>query len=222
MKLYVRLVVLSLLSILIYIPVVTSDHGMLSALMDGFQFYFSIGACLLLIVLTIRDTRKIGRSILIISLGVFFILSPRLIDEANQWRIEYKRIHQDFTSETLRQNSYDNPGSFTPPMKNVKIELKEGHIYLEMEFDSEQPGRKVKTEYGSDEQFSKDMIDLLDYLVRRKTEYTHLKQMTMKVKYKNNIYIFENIPLKDAKGRPFDQSFIPLLKEKMKVIPSAE
>jgi hypothetical protein len=49
----------------------------------------------------------------------------------------------------------------------------------------------------------------------------------MQVRYNGTTYHFENIPLKDSRGRPYDQygelePVIPLLKEKMKVIQSVE
>lgn len=227
MKVYVRMVIITLLSFLIYLPVMTSDNYMSIGIMDALHFYFSVGAGFVLIVLTIRDERKVGRSILLISLGILLILSPRLVDKSYQWREEYKRIHQNFTPESLRQKHYNGPEGFSPPMKNVKVDFKEGHVYLEMEFDSEQPGRRVKAKYTSDGEFLKEMMYLLDSLISSETDFAQLKQISIRVKYNDKIYTFENIPLKDTKGRPIDrsdewESFVPLLKEKMKVIHSAE
>ncbi len=154
------------------------------------------------------------------------MLSPRLIDEANQWWKYYNHIHQSFTSQSL-STLYDHPENFSPPMKNVKVDLKDGHILLNLEFDSEQTERNIKEVYTTDDEFLGDMLGLLDFLIRRITDYVQLKMISIEVKYKDTIYLFENIPLKDTKGRPYDrsdesESFVPLLKEKMKVIHSAE
>ena len=75
MKVYVRMIIITFLSFLIYLPVMTSNDYMLIGLMDALHFYFSVGAGFVLIVLTIRDDRKVGRSILLISLGILLVLS---------------------------------------------------------------------------------------------------------------------------------------------------
>ena len=170
MIVYVRMIIITLLSFLIYLPVMTSDNYMSIGIMDALHFYFSVGAGFVLIMLTIRDVRKVGRSILLISLGILLILSPRLIDKANQWWKYYNHIHQSFTSQSL-STLYDHPENFSPPMKNVKVDLKDGHILLKMEFDSEQTERNIKEVYTTDDEFLGEMLGLLDFSIRRITDY---------------------------------------------------
>jgi hypothetical protein len=59
---------------------------------------------------------------------------------------------------------YDTPGSLTPSMKNINIELKKGHIFLKMEFDPEE-SEKNKVAYTTEAEFVEEMLELLNRVV---------------------------------------------------------
>lgn len=209
------LVIVALCNALLYLPVIASDNFMVIGVLDAIQAYFSIGSGIYMLWHIFRDDRSFKGKAIVISIGLFVILAPRIIHQTYLWSMDYSYHHQVITSDTIREKLYSDSVNLIPPMKHISVKVDGQNVYLEMEHDTQ----ASDPQYPETE-FKEELLSLLKNDLYVLSEFDQLKLASIRVQYVDKAFIFNDVPLKDSKGRPFHgsdeiESIVPILKEKM-------
>lgn len=161
-------------------------------------------------------------SITILVITVVAATAPFLVyTEYNKWK-ENQKYEQRLTAEDIKTKWFDHPANYNIPMKDVSISKEGGQVHLKMDYD-EQAAKLSKIKDNRSE-FQKDLISLINNLVIRMTSYKELQTLSVQVRYKNEWYEFEQIPLKNERKQPFtiyDKEVDNIISDKMKISPSS-
>ena len=91
-------------------------------------------------------------------------------------------------------------------------------VYVNMEYDEQAAKlRKIK---DSRSEFQEDLLFLVNNLVNDMSPYKVFISLTLQVKYKNEMYNFNQIPLKNGENQPFtvdNKEIVTIIKSKMNI-----
>lgn len=212
-----------LVSFLLYLPVLLAkdDIG------RGYATIFNYGLNIILILVSIvvigkKVEGKPLYSLIMIIMIVIAVYTPMTVHtEYKKWN-QNQIYEQRLTAENIETNWFNYPDGFIPPMKEVEIKLEDGHVHLKMDYD-EQSAKSMKIRDDRSE-FQKDLLSLIRSRFLIMSPYKVLKTLSVQVRYKNEWYEFDQIPLKNERNQPFtieDKEIKKIISDKMKISPSS-
>ncbi|TLS52388.1 hypothetical protein FE782_10495 [Paenibacillus antri] len=205
-----------------YSPLYSSDDPLFKAY--GIAFYLVGGAIALFIIMTVaeRKAEKAGAKLLLAAGSLILLVAPPVADWGQaRWEVAV-RDHQEVTADMHFRVHYNAPDQFIPPMRNVQVEVRDRHVHLAMEFDPVADGGQT----GSEEDFQDRLLAWLSQEMYNLSDYAKLSVLSVRVTYLDQVYVLEDLPLKDSTGKPLRESdeFASnpsILLSKMKVLPQA-
>lgn len=168
---------------------------------------------------------KTQYSITILLVIVISVSTPFFVHaQYKKWK-QIQQYEQQLTAEDIYTKWFDNSSRFIVPMKDVSIKVEYGRVDLKMEYDEQAAIRRNIEDDRS--LFQHDLISLLRNQVLKMSPYKELKTLTVQVRYKNELYEFDQIPLwNNQNQKPFTVEDLKvvenILSGKMKLTPSNE
>ncbi|WP_274366282.1 hypothetical protein [Paenibacillus thermotolerans] len=216
------LILLGVVGALVYSPVYTSDDPLFEVY--GIMCYVLGGAIALLIIMVVavRKAEEAGARLLLVAGSLILLAAPPVTDWGQARWEEFVRDHQEVTANMLLRVHYKEPDGFIPPMRNVQVDVKDGHVHLEMEFDPVADAGQTESE----EDFQDSLLAWLSGQMYSLSDYVKLSALSVRVTYNDQVYVFEELPLKDSKGKALRESSEfesnhSILMRNMKVLPQA-
>lgn len=205
---------------MVYSPVYSSDDPLFKAY--GITFYLVGAAIVLSIIMAVaeRKSEKAGPKLILAAVSLILLAAPPVTDWGQARWEEVVWDHQEVTADMLLNVHYDAPDEFIPPMRNVQVNVRDGHVHLEMEFDFAADGGQTESEMA----FQERLIAWLNQEMYSLSDYVKLSVLSVHVTYYDQTYVFQDLPLKDSKGESLRQSGEltsnhSILIRKMKVLP---
>lgn len=216
------LILLGVFSALVYSPVYSSDDPLFKAY--GIMCYVLGGVIAALIVMAAaeRKAEEAGAKLLLVAGSMLLLAAPPVADWGQARWEEVVWDRQEVTADMLLRVHYDAPDEFIPPMRNVQVDVRDGHVYLAMEFDPVADDGQTESEVD----FQDRLLAWLSQEMYSLSDYVKLSVLSVRVTYHDQVYVFEELPLKDSKGKELRESdeFASnhsILMRNMKVLPQA-
>jgi hypothetical protein len=208
-----------LVSFLLYLPVLLAEDDV----GRGYATLYNYGLNIILILVSIVVVSKKveGKplySLIMIIMIVIAVYTPMTIHtEYEKWK-QYQIYNQPLTAEDIKIKWFGHPSGFRTPMRDISINMENGHVHLKMEYDEQAALRYKSNDDRST--FQRDLLGLISYYVFSMSPYNELKTLTVQVRYKNEWYEFDQIPLKDMRNQPFtieNNDVKSIVSDKMKI-----
>jgi hypothetical protein len=168
----------------------------------------------------LQDNLKYSITILLI---IFVTVTATYLvhTEYKKWK-ENQKYEQRLTAEDIKMKWFSNPAYFNTAMKDVNISKVGGQVYIQMDYDEQAAIQRKLKDVRSE--FQRDLLNLIGGKVFDMSPYKELKTLSVQVRYKNEWYEFDQIPLKDERSQPFtteNKEVKKIISDKMKISPSS-
>jgi hypothetical protein len=196
------LILLGVFSALVYSPMYSSDDELFKGY--GISLYLCGGPIVLFIIMavTVRKVEKTVAKVLLVAGSLLLFAAPPSVDWGQEQWEEFVRDHQEVTADMLLRAHYYAPEQFIPPMRNLRVNVVDGHVNLEMEYNPYAYGGQTMLKAN----FQDRLLVLLSNQMHSLSEYVKLSALSVRVTYYDQVFVFEGLPLKDSKGKTLRES----------------